>query len=88
MVVLRTLFKWIVLSIVALLIIISLSLVVTGNAYIFRGLQLTYLKGENTANIDDYVDFDNRTIRAKNPIEWEKLPTFSRSNSRRLCKML
>ena len=76
MVVLKTLFKWIVLSIVALLIIISLSLVVTGNAYIFRGLQLTYLKGENTANIDDYVDFDNRTIRAKNPIEWEKVANF------------
>ena len=41
MVVLKTLFKWIVLPIVALLIIISLGLVVTGNAYIFRGLQLT-----------------------------------------------
>ena len=76
MVVLKTLFKWIFLPIVALLIIISLGLVVTGNAYIFRGLQLTYLKGENTANIDDYVDFDNRTIRAKDPIEWEKNPNF------------
>ena len=76
MVVLKTLFKWIVLPIVALLIITSLSLVVTGNAYIFRGLQLTYLKGESTANIDDYVDFDNRTIRAKNPIEWEKVANF------------
>ncbi len=42
MVVLKTLFKWIVLPIVTLLIIISLGLVVTGNAYIFRGLQLIY----------------------------------------------
>ena len=76
MVVLKTLFKWIVLPIVALLIIISLGLVVTGNAYIFRGLQLTYLKGEATANIDDYVDFDNRTIRAGEPITWQKHPDF------------
>ena len=76
MVVLKTLFKWIVLPIIALLIIISLGLVVTGNAYIFRGLQLTYLKGEATANIDDYVDFDNRTIRAKDTIAWEKDPNF------------
>lgn len=76
MVVLKTLFKWIVLPIVALLIIISLGLVVTGNAYIFRGLQLTYLKGEATANIDDYVDFDNRTIHAKDTIEWKKDPNF------------
>ncbi|MCG3881119.1 serine hydrolase [Psychrobacter sp. Ps3] len=76
MVVLKTLFKWIVLPIIALLIIISLGLVVTGNAYIFRGLQLTYLKGEATANIDDYVDFDNRTIRAGEPITWQKHPNF------------
>jgi len=76
MVVLKTLFKWIVLPIIALLIIISLGLVVTGNAYIFRGLQLTYLKGEATANIDDYVDFDNRTIRAGEPITWQKHPDF------------
>ncbi len=76
MVVLKTLFKWILLPIAALLIIISLGLVVTGNAYIFRGLQLTYLKGEATANIDDYVDFDNRTIRAKDTIAWEKAPNF------------
>ncbi|MGP4712620.1 serine hydrolase domain-containing protein [Psychrobacter sp. DM8] len=76
MAVLKTLFKWIVLPILALLIIISLGLVVTGNGYIFRGLQLTYLKGEATANIDDYIDFDNRTIRAKDAIAWEKDPSF------------
>ena len=73
---LKALFKWIVLPIIGLLVIISLGLVVTGNAYIFRGLQLTYLKGENTANIDDYVDFDNRTIHAKDPIEWDKDANF------------
>ncbi|WP_201535836.1 serine hydrolase domain-containing protein [Psychrobacter immobilis] len=73
---LKALFKWIVLPIIGLLVIISLGLVVTGNCYIFRGVQLTYLKGENTANIDDYVDFDNRTIRAKNPIAWDKSPNF------------
>ncbi|MBB3106659.1 CubicO group peptidase (beta-lactamase class C family) [Psychrobacter luti] len=76
MVVLKRLCKWIVLPIVALLTLISLGLVVTGNAYIFRGLQLTYLKGEATANIDDYVDFDNRTINAKDAITWEKYPNF------------
>lgn len=75
---LKTLFKWVVLPILGLLIIISLGLVVTGNAYIFRGLQLTYLKGETTANIDDYIDFDNRTIRAKDPIEWDKDANFGK----------
>jgi len=45
---------------------------VTGNAYIFRGIQLTYFKGETTANIDDYKDFDNRIISTKGLIEWDK----------------
>ncbi|MGE6571254.1 serine hydrolase domain-containing protein [Psychrobacter namhaensis] len=76
MIVLKTLFKWIVLPILALLILISLGLVVSGNAYIFRGLQLTYLKGESTANIDDYKDFDNRTIRAKDNIAWDRDANF------------
>lgn len=69
---LKIIFKWILLPILGLLIVISLGLVVTGNAYIFRGLQLTYLKGENTANIDDYKGFDNRTIRTQNPTAWDK----------------
>ncbi len=76
MAVLKALFKWIVLPVLALLIIISLGLIVTGNGYIFRGFQLTYLKGEATANIDDYVDFDNRTIRAGDALAWEKHPSF------------
>jgi len=69
---LKIIFKWLLLPILGLLVVVSLGLVVTGNAYIFRGLQLTYLQGENTANIDDYQDFDNRTIRTKNPVVWDK----------------
>lgn len=80
MAVLKILFKGIVLPILVLLILISLGLVITGNAYIFRGIQLTYLKGENTANIDDYIDFDNRTIRAKDTIAWEKEANFGQVN--------
>ena len=69
---LKIIFKWLLLPILGLLVVVSLGLVVTGNAYIFRGLQLTYLKGENTANIDDYQDFDNRTIRTQDPVVWDK----------------
>jgi len=77
MAILRMLFKWIVRPIIGLLVVMSLGLVVTGNAYIFRGIQLTYFKGETTANIDDYKDFDNRIISTKGPIEWGKDTNFS-----------
>lgn len=45
-------------------------LYLTGNQYIIRGVQLTYLKGHNTANIDDYVDFDNNIILSAKPQPW------------------
>lgn len=76
---LKTLFKWLVLPIVVLLLIISLGLVVTGNTYIFRGIQLTYLKGEAATNIDGYINFNNRTIRAKKIIAWEKEANFGQA---------
>ena len=57
--------------------LILLALWVTGNDYIIRGIQLTYLKGEKTANIDDYVDFDNNVILAGNPQNWQKHPLYN-----------
>ena len=52
-----------------ILLIIGL-LYLTGNQYIIRGVQLTYLKGHKTANIDDYKDFDNNIILSKTPQPW------------------
>ncbi|MFV0304901.1 MAG: serine hydrolase domain-containing protein [Moheibacter sp.] len=53
-----------------LLVLIIALLYLTGNQYIIRGVQLTYLKGEKTANIDDYKDFDNNVILANKPQPW------------------
>lgn len=47
-------------------------LYLTGNDYIIRGAQLTYLKGHKTANIDDYKDFDNNIVLAGKPQPWLK----------------
>jgi len=52
-----------------ILLIVGL-LYLTGNGYIIRGVQLTYMKGHNTANIDDYKDFDNNIILAGKPQPW------------------
>lgn len=70
MVLLKALFKWLLLPACGLVLLIVLGLAVTGNSYIFRGVQLTYMKGEKTANIDDYVDFENRVINTSKPIAW------------------
>lgn len=68
--------KWLILLVVGLIALICIGLIVTGNGYIFRGFQLTYLKGETTANIDDYIDFDNRVIDTDVHIPWEKDTNF------------
>lgn len=65
------------LFLVALLAIGSILLVATDNGYIFRAFTLTYLKGEPTANIDDHVDFDTRTIKAGQAQLWEKHPKYN-----------
>ncbi len=57
----------IILGIILLLVAI---LYITDNDYIIRGVQLTYMKGHNTANIDDYKDFDNNIILADKPQPW------------------
>lgn len=60
-------FKFLLLFVLA---IVAL-LYITGNQYILRGVQLTYMKGRNTAGIYDYPDFDNRTVLAGNPLPWQ-----------------
>lgn len=59
-------------GILALVLLLIVLLYITGNEYIIRGAQLTYLKGKKTANIDDYVDFDNNLILAGHPQPWTK----------------
>ncbi len=36
----------------------------TGNQYLVKGVSLTYMKGQNTANIYDGKSFDTRLITA------------------------
>lgn len=57
--------------------LIILALYFTGNDYVFRGFQLTYLKGQKTANIDDYPDFDNNIIMAAAPRVWQEHPQYN-----------
>ncbi|MFV0150667.1 beta-lactamase family protein [Empedobacter falsenii] len=60
--------KWFIIIICVLI----LTLYATGNNYIFRGVKLTYMKGEKTANINDYKDFDNNVILAGSPRVWHQ----------------
>ncbi len=45
-------------------------LLLTGNEHLFRAVQLTWLKGNSTANINDGKDFDVHVISASETNEW------------------
>ena len=56
-----------------ILIILALGIIgiyVSGNGYIFNALKNTYMRGYNTAYIDDYKGFDNAVVKAGTPQPW------------------
>lgn len=60
----------------AALAFIILLLVILDYNYLLRGFQVIYLSGHTTAYIDDYPEFENRTIAAGN--EYQPWPKHSR----------
>ncbi len=64
--------------IISILLIVSFILYMTGNAYIFKAARLTYLKGNVTANIDDYKDFYTRTIETGTTQLWKYHKDFNK----------
>ncbi|MDQ7916633.1 serine hydrolase [Mesonia sp. MT50] len=71
--------KKLLLSLVFILGLAVLLLYVFDAEYILRGVRITYLKGYKTAYIDDYTEFDNRTIKASE--ETQAWPQHSDYNS-------
>lgn len=57
-------------SIAALVLLIVGLLYLTGNHHVIKGVQLVYLQGKKTANIDDYKDFHYNTILSHKPQPW------------------
>ncbi|MDO5509209.1 MAG: serine hydrolase [Weeksellaceae bacterium] len=64
---------------VGVLLLVAL-LFITGNQYIIRGVQLTYLKGKTTANIYDYKDFGNRLVLSAAPQPWDTQPDYNQQS--------
>jgi len=64
-------------ALLSLLVIIA-GLYATGNKHLIRAFQLTYLKGEITANINDHRDFATRTIKAGDTQAWPLHANYNR----------
>ena len=66
--ILRIIFKWVSLSLVSIVALLYL----TKTDYILKAVRVVYLNGETTASIDDYVYFENSTIKNRDASLWPK----------------
>ena len=66
--ILRIIFKWVSLSLVSIVALLYL----TKTDYILKAVRVVYLNGETTASIDDYVYFENSTIKSVDASVWPK----------------
>lgn len=63
---LKKIFKVFLIAIAAIILLIY----ATGYSYLFRGIKLTYLKGENSSTIDDGKYFPSKIISKGQPKPW------------------
>ena len=45
-------------------------IVISGKTYVYKAVKIGYLKGHNTATIEDYQYFDNRIVETSSPSQW------------------
>ncbi|MFH1004710.1 MAG: serine hydrolase [Bacteroidota bacterium] len=69
-------FKWLLIILVLLNIIILIS----GKTYLYKGFVNTYLKGRITADIDEYLIFENRIVKADSGREWVLAKNYNKIN--------
>lgn len=64
--ILKWFFKWLLI----LIVILNILILVSGKTYLYKGFANTYLKGRVTASIDEYKIFDNRIVKAGSTQDW------------------
>lgn len=62
--------KRFLLALLAIIILLNLLIIVFDKTYLYKGIELTYMRGEKTATIDDAQFFDTRTVEAGNYQPW------------------
>tara|TARA_B100000795_G_C22778360_1_gene431088 strand:+ start:592 stop:1746 length:1155 start_codon:yes stop_codon:yes gene_type:complete len=67
-------FKLLVFSFVLL----NVYIVVSGKTYVYKALKVGYLKGHNTATIEDYKYFENRIVEKGTGIQWPQASDYNK----------
>lgn len=63
---------------IIIFVVLNLAIVASGKTYIYKALACTYMKGRTGADIDNYLFFENREIKAGTPQEWSVSKSYNK----------
>ncbi len=72
------------LTLFIILAVASILAVVTGNSHLFKAVSTTYLVGKSKPDIDDYVYFENRDVKAAEYQPWKKSDKYNQYQNEEL----
>ena len=72
--------KGILKLILILFVLLNLAIIVSGKTYIYKAFMCTYMKGLTGADIDNYLFFENREIKAGTPQKWDVSVRYNKSS--------
>ena len=59
-------------------VLLNVYIVVSGKIYVYKALKVGYLKGHNTATIEDYKYFENRIVEKGTGIQWPQASDYNK----------
>lgn len=59
-------------------ILLNAFIIVTGKSYVYKAIKIGYLKGHNTATIEDYQYFENRIIENGEAVQWPEASDYNK----------
>jgi len=59
-------------------VLLNAYIVVSGKTYVYKAIKIGYLKGHNTATIEDYQYFENRVIENGEAVQWPESVDFNK----------
>tara|TARA_B110000908_G_scaffold104283_1_gene122791 strand:- start:828 stop:1982 length:1155 start_codon:yes stop_codon:yes gene_type:complete len=59
-------------------ILLNAFIIVSGKSYVYKAIKIGYLKGHNTATIEDYQYFENRIIENGEAVQWPEASDYNK----------
>ena len=59
-------------------VLLNVYIVVSGKTYVYKALKVGYLKGHNTATIEDYKYFENRVVEKGTGMQWPQASDYNK----------